>query len=126
MPVPRAQPLPVLAVINVFSVLDFYLSVGIKPTLELSFMPEELATNSSNTVMHYKGITSTPKDPNQWAEFVFNFAMALIGRYGADEVRSWRFEVWNELWIDSYPPFPPDGWAACECVERCCPCTLVA
>jgi xylan 1,4-beta-xylosidase len=102
-------------VINVFSVLDFYLSVGIKPTLELSFMPEALAANPSDTMMHYKGITSTPKDPNQWATFIYDFATALLDRYGADEVRSWRFEVWNELWLHPYAPFPPDVWATCEC-----------
>jgi xylan 1,4-beta-xylosidase len=79
--------------INVYSILDFYLSVGIKPTLELSFMPEELAANASFTIMHYKGITSTPADPVRWSNFIFEFASLLIARYGAAEVRSWRFEV---------------------------------
>ena len=82
--------------INVFSIFDFYLSVGIKPTVELSFMPSELASNTSDTIMHYQGGTSTPADPTKWADFIYDFTTQLLARYGADEVRSWRFEVWNE------------------------------
>jgi xylan 1,4-beta-xylosidase len=81
---------------NVFSTLDFYLSVGIKPILELSFMPEALASDPSSTIMHYKGITSPPSSFPAWAAFVTDFVQKLVERYGVDEVRSWAIEVWNE------------------------------
>jgi len=81
---------------NLFSVLDFYQSVGIKPILELSFMPEALALNPARTIMHYKGITSTFKSAAAWTAFIAEVLQGLQARYGDDETRSWRFEVWNE------------------------------
>jgi xylan 1,4-beta-xylosidase len=47
---------------NVFSIFDYFMSIGMKPIVELSFMPSELAANPSLTIMHYKGITSPPKN----------------------------------------------------------------
>ena len=82
--------------INLFSVFDFYLSVGIKPIFELSFMPQALASDPSKTIMHYAGGTSPPKSPAAWATFIADIFTELIARYGADEVRSWKAEVWNE------------------------------
>lgn len=38
-----------------FDTLDFLVANGITPTVELSFMPEGLASNASQTVFHYKG-----------------------------------------------------------------------
>jgi xylan 1,4-beta-xylosidase len=81
---------------NLYSVLDFYVSVGLAPLLELSFMPEALAADPSKTIMHYKGITSAPKDFNQWGAFIADVFQGLVARYGVETVRSWRTEVWNE------------------------------
>jgi len=81
---------------NVFSAFDFYLSVGIKPLVELSFMPNALAYDASKTIMHYKGGTSAPKSFSAWGAFIEDVVRGLVDRYGADEVRSWRFEVWSE------------------------------
>ena len=86
------------SLINLFSVFDFYLSVGIKPIFELSFMPRELAFDPTRTVMHYQGIVATfAADKAQaWADFISEVFVGLEARYGPDEVRSWRVEVWNE------------------------------
>ena len=86
------------SLINLFSIFDFYLSVNIKPIFELSFMPAALANDSSKTIMHYKGITSAfAADKAQaWAALITQIFSGLEARYGADEVRSWRVEVWNE------------------------------
>ena len=79
---------------NLFRVFDFYLSVGIRPILELSFMPDALAYDATKTIMHYKGGTSAPKSLAAWGSFISQVAQALVDRYGVDEIRSWRFEVW--------------------------------
>ena len=84
--------------INLFSVFDYYLSVGIRPIFEISFMPADLAFDKSRTVMHYQGITSTfaANKEQAWFDFIVGIFTGLIDRYGVDEVRSWRMEVWNE------------------------------
>ena len=79
---------------NLFRAFDFYLSVGIKPIFELSFMPEKLAFDATKTIMHYKGITSAPRDFQKWSDFVQSVVQGCVDRYGLAEVRSWRFEVW--------------------------------
>ncbi len=79
---------------NVFRGFDFYMSVGIRPIFELSFMPEALASDPTKTIMHYRGGTSPPKDPSKWAALVSGVVQGCVDRYGVEEVRSWRFEVW--------------------------------
>ena len=81
---------------NIYSIMDFYLSVGIQPFIELSFMPEALAYDPTKTIMHYKGITSAPKSYDAWGAFIADVFRGLVDRYGVDVVRSWRTEVWNE------------------------------
>lgn len=83
---------------NIFTVFDFLISIGMRPIVEVSFMPELLASNVTltNTVFHYKGILSPPKAFSEWREFMTAFGSAMIERYGVDEVRKWYFEVWNE------------------------------
>lgn len=76
-------------------VYDNLLSVGVKPFVELSFMPSQLA-RSRKTGLHYKNHTSPPKDWNEWSDYIKAFIRFLLDRYGAAEVRSWWFEVWNE------------------------------
>jgi xylan 1,4-beta-xylosidase len=78
---------------NVFSVYDFYLEVGLRPIVELSFMPEQLASDPSRTIMHYKGGTSPPRDPAQWAAFITEMFGQLAARYGVEELRTWPVEV---------------------------------
>ena len=80
---------------NLFRVFDYYLSVNIRPIFELSFMPESLASDPTKTIMHYKGGTSPPKDPQAWAALVAGVVQGCVDRYGVEEVRTWRFEVWN-------------------------------
>ncbi|MED5619128.1 GH39 family glycosyl hydrolase [Ideonella sp. BN130291] len=73
---------------------DALLARGIKPLVELGFTPEAMAS-SPQTIFYWKGNTSHPK-PEPWAALVDAFVRHLIQRYGAQEVRSWPFEVWNE------------------------------
>lgn len=80
---------------QVASIYDRLLEIGIKPFVELGFMPSALASGRK-TVFYYKGNVTLPKRMDEWQDFIRAFARFLIARYGKDEVRSWYFEVWNE------------------------------
>ncbi len=76
-------------------VFDDYLSMGLKPFVELGFMPEKLASGSQ-TVFYWKGNVTPPSDYNKWAELIKTTVNHWIDRYGREEVITWPFEVWNE------------------------------
>jgi len=79
---------------------DNVLSAGMKPLVELSFMPEKLALREENRPMKggffYRPNIVPPKDYAAWRDYLQAFVRYLLHRYGAEEVRSWFFEVWNE------------------------------
>jgi xylan 1,4-beta-xylosidase len=78
-------------------IYDGLLAEGVRPFVELSFMPQKLAANPKNIFgFWYKPIISPPKDYARWDDMLEAFARHLIERYGIDEVASWYFEVWNE------------------------------
>ncbi len=81
--------------VNIDNICDFLLSIGMKPFMELGFMPSVLA-GGDKTVFHYKGNITPPKDYGAWAELITRLAEHLIERYGIEEVEQWFFEVWNE------------------------------
>lgn len=76
-------------------VMDSYRELGIKPFLELGFMPEKLAS-SGNRVFVWGGHTCPPRDYKLWRELVQATLRHLIERYGADEAVTYPVEVWNE------------------------------
>jgi xylan 1,4-beta-xylosidase len=79
---------------------DGLLARGIKPFIELGFSPKVMTT-SDLTIFYWKGNTSHPQ-PGPWSELIEAFARHLIQRYGAEEVRKWPFEVWNEPNLDGF------------------------
>lgn len=74
---------------------DALLSKGIKPLVEISFMPKDLISGEK-TVFWWKANITPPKDYAKWEKLIDSFIRHLLERYGTDEVRSWYFEVWNE------------------------------
>lgn len=76
--------------------LDFFKSVNLKPFIELSFMPSDLAKFKTKTLFYNKSITSPPKSYKKWAFMVNALVIHCIERYGLEEVKTWYFEVWNE------------------------------
>lgn len=76
-------------------VMDGYLSLGIKPFLELGFMPEKMASGDQ-TVFYWKGNVTPPKTYTAWNAMVQATLRHLMARYGTDEVLTWPIEVWNE------------------------------
>lgn len=80
---------------NADQIFDFLLSIGMKPFVELSFMPSALSSGSQ-TVFHYRANVTSPKDYSQWSTLIRLLAQHWVERYGLAEVRQWFFEVWNE------------------------------
>src|SRR3989338_5421875 len=92
---------PLIVLLLLVSSLDFLTSSpnNIHPIIELSFMPELLALNSSDTVFHYKGGTSQPANWTAWEVFIEQFVQLCLDRYGLEELQKWKFEIWNEVCI---------------------------
>lgn len=76
-------------------VMDAYKKVGLRPFLELGFMPKKLASGSQ-TIFYWQGNTTPPKDYDMWCNMVHSLLRHLMGRYGEEEVIQWPIEVWNE------------------------------
>ena len=76
-------------------VVDSWLRIGLKPFLELGFMPSALASGDQ-TVFWWKGNVTPPRSHDDWAALVRAVLRHLIDRYGLEEVRTWPIEVWNE------------------------------
>jgi len=74
---------------------DFLVEIGMKPIVELSFMPSLLASGK-RTVFYYKGNITPPKDYNKWNDLIRTLVEHFLDRYGLEEVKTWYFEVWNE------------------------------
>jgi len=86
---------------NADKIFDFLLSIGMRPFVELSFMPGALASGDK-TVFHYSANVTPPKDYAQWATLIRKLVSHWIERYGLTEVRLWLFEVWNEPNLDAF------------------------
>lgn len=76
-------------------VMDNYRRLGIKPFLELGFMPKRLA-KGQQTVFYWKGNVTPPGDYCKWEALVQAVLRHLLERYGREEVLAWPIEVWNE------------------------------
>jgi xylan 1,4-beta-xylosidase len=84
---------------------DEYKKEGVRPFVELGFMPKDLAAavpGIDEYQVHYPKNTMSgasnnpPKDYAMWGELVRKFTEHLVERYGKEQVRTWYFEVWNE------------------------------
>ena len=80
---------------QVGDIYDNLLDCGVKPFVELSFMPSALASGKKLGLAYDPNITM-PKSLAAWSDYIRLFIRFLLDRYGAEEVESWYFEVWNE------------------------------
>jgi xylan 1,4-beta-xylosidase len=97
---------PVYNFSYVDQIYDGLLANGVRPFVEISFMPNKLA---ARTILHpfwYKPNVSPPKDWSRWDGLVAAFVQHLVERYGIDEVSQWYFEVWNEPNLDFWAGDP--------------------
>ena len=98
-------------------VYDYLLSIHVRPFVEIGFMPDALASIKLDTqnpkdltandpahpekmrkasVFWWKGNVTPPKSYDKWDALVTALVKHWAERYGADEVRQWYFEIWNE------------------------------
>jgi xylan 1,4-beta-xylosidase len=80
---------------------DRFLELGIRPFIELGFMPSQLASGSQ-TVFWWNGNVTPPTDLQAWVELVQALLRHEIDRYGIAEVATWPIEVWNEPNLDIF------------------------
>src|ERR1700743_417997 len=81
-------------------IYDGLLANGVKPFVELSFMPYKLAARQDLQSFWYHPNVSPPKDYAKWDDLMTQFTRHLVSRYGIDELATWYFEVWNEPNLD--------------------------
>ena len=86
-------------------VYDAILDNGMKPFVELSFTPFAMAS-TEKVLFWWRANVSVPASMEEWYELVYRFTKHMTQRYGMDEVKTWRFEVWNE---PNHPAFFSGG-----------------
>lgn len=101
-------------------IFDAYKAAGVRPMVELGFMPRDLAADLPDRhepyQVHYPQSTvsgksnNPPKDYAKWGELVRVVTAHLVARYGKQEVLTWYFEVWNEPDIDYWHSTPESYW----------------
>ena len=98
-------------------IIDTYIERGMRPLLEIGFMPEALSVKPKPYQHSWKpgahsnfatGWAYPPKDYDKWAELVYQWALHCISRYGKDEVEKWYWELWNEPNISYWQGTPQE------------------
>jgi len=97
---------PIYNFAYVDQIYDGLLANGVRPFVEISFMPKKLALRQDVHPFWYKQIVAPPKDYGKWDALMRALGQHLVERYGIDEVAQWYFEVWNEPNIDFWTGDP--------------------
>jgi xylan 1,4-beta-xylosidase len=96
---------PIYSWTIVDQIFDAFRAAGVKPLVEIGFMPKALSIHPepyrhdfprTPVTDIYTGWAYPPKDYDKWSELVFQFVQHLRGRYGDAETKTWLWEVWNE------------------------------
>ncbi|KAB4950766.1 glycoside hydrolase [Bacteroides thetaiotaomicron] len=85
-------------------VYDRMLALGVKPFVELSFFPKDIAATNSKQQMWYRNNVSVDRNNfDKWHDLVKEFTQHVVDRYCIDEILTWYFEVWNEPNLNMNP-----------------------
>ncbi|MFD2657406.1 GH39 family glycosyl hydrolase [Gracilibacillus thailandensis] len=76
-------------------IFDSFLELGLKPFVEIGFMPKLLASDHQ-TIFAWEGNVTPPNDYQKWEDLIKAVTQHFIDRYGREEVLTWPFEIWNE------------------------------
>ena len=99
-------------------IFDTYLARGLKPYVQIGFMPKALSTHPEpyqhewrpglpyNEI--YTGWAYPPKDYRKWEELCYQWVKHCVEKYGRTEVESWYWEVWNEANIGYWKGTPEE------------------
>lgn len=86
---------PLLNFSYVDTIFDFLLSIGLRPFIELSYMPKKLARSEARTAYYNRSVISLPSSSGKWCHLVTELVRHFNSRYGQKEVASWPFSLWN-------------------------------
>jgi xylan 1,4-beta-xylosidase len=95
-------------------IFDTFHDAGLKPLVEIGFMPEALSTHPEpyrHTFPQgsiFTGWAYPPKDYDRWSKLIYQFVRHLRERYGDAEVKTWLWEVWNEPDIEYWKGTPEE------------------
>jgi xylan 1,4-beta-xylosidase len=127
---------PIYNWVVVDSIVDNFIKRGIKPLMEIGFMPKDLSSKPepyehtwSKNGNIWTGWTYPPKDYNKWSELVYQWVKHSIDRYGKKEVTTWLWEVWNEpdigYWSGTFDEYCKLYDYAADGLKRACSeCTI--
>ena len=130
----KGKPIYNWAVVD--SIVDTYIRRGMKPLMEIGFMPKDLSSKAepydhtwSKGGNLWTGWTYPPKDYNKWRELIYQWVKHSIDRYGKQEVVTWLWEVWNEpdipYWSGTFEEYCKMYDYAADGLKRGCPeCTI--
>ncbi|MBX9572321.1 MAG: hypothetical protein K2X77_25725 [Candidatus Obscuribacterales bacterium] len=117
---------PIYNFTYVDQIYDGLLDLGVRPFVELSFMPAKLSNTPPEVhEFWYKPLVGPPKDWQKWGDLNYQFVKHLVERYGIDEVSQWYFEVWNEPDLDFWKGEPKKETyfklydTAVQAIKRC-------
>jgi xylan 1,4-beta-xylosidase len=106
-------------------IFDTYHQCGVKPYVEIGFMPEALSvkpepyqhrwTPGAKYGEIFTGWAYPPKDYTKWSELVFQWTKHDMERYGRGEVASWYWETWNEANIGYWQGRPAEFFRLHDC-----------
>ncbi len=116
-------------------IFDTFIERGMRPIVEIGFMPEALSTKpepyrhrwdpSEPYRSIFTGWAYPPRDYRKWGELVYQLARHCVGRYGADAVANWYWEVWNEPDIGYWQGTPEEYYQlydySADAVKRALP-----
>jgi len=116
-------------------IFDSYVQRGMKPLVEIGFMPEALSVKPEPYRHHwdqavkdsplFTGWAYPPRDYAKWSELVYQWVRHSAERYGKAEVQTWLWEVWNEPDIGYWQSTPEEYYKlydySAEAVRRALP-----
>jgi xylan 1,4-beta-xylosidase len=113
-----AQGRPVYDWTIVDRIFDTYLKHGVKPYVQIGFMPKAMSTNpepyqhswtpAAKYDQIYTGWAYPPKDYKKWGDLAYEWAKHCVEKYGRAEVEQWYWEVWNEANIGYWRGTPEE------------------
>ncbi len=109
---------------KVDALYDSILKAGMRPFVELGFMPTALASGTQ-TIFFYKGNVTPPKSYEKWGALIEALVRHWEERYGRAEVKRWYFEVWNEpnlggFWAGTEDEYFKLYQASSKAIKRVC------
>ena len=106
------------------AIFDAYRNCGLRPYVEVGFMPQDLSIQPVPYQHHWRpdrpselftGWAYPPKNYEKWAELVHRWASHCVERFGAEEVNRWYWETWNEANIGYWQGTPAEFLKLHDC-----------